>query len=97
MEVRPCACSSSLRQPLPHIASVNLALDLPVDVAEELHVAHGGLRTVVHELREEVLRLERILGDEHAHLVRVRVTGLRLGYGFGFGFGLGLGLGLGFG
>ena len=81
----------------PHIASVNLALDLPVDVAEELHVAHGGLRTVVHELREEVLRLERILGDEHAHLVRVRVTGLRLGYGFGFGFGLGLGLRLGFG
>ena len=54
------------------VPSVELALDLPVDMTEELDVAHGGLCAVVGEHREEA-RLERILGDEHAHLVRVRV------------------------
>ena len=46
--------------------SVELALNLPVDVAEELNVAHRSLRAVVREHREETT-LGRVLSDEHAH------------------------------
>ena len=48
-----CLLFLSGSRAIPHAASEHLALDLPVDVTEELDVAHRGLRAVVHQLREE--------------------------------------------